>query len=278
MGLIDFILNIVALLLWLNWRSICFDPLAKRVPTTLVGTLRPAEPRRLKGWRWVLGLALLLVIRALLYRAIGEPVHWTPKLDLGVVVPALRGDRLELDLLYSVLSFLRLGVIFYFWLLVLAAINHRTLEPDPLLKLVRLHLGRIARWYWAWGIALLVLLAAVLWVGVQPVLVHLDMASRPLSTAHLAEQGLLVGLGLFLTLKFLLPALLLLYFISSYVYLGTNPFWDFIAASARNILGPLQMLRVGKLDLAPLAGIALVVLLLHLLPNYVFAHLSLWPR
>ncbi len=283
MGLIDFILNIVALLLWLHWRSIRFDPITQRVPATLVGTLRPAEPRRLTGWKWLAGLSLLLVFRALVYQAIGEPVHWTPKLDLGVVVPALRGDRLELNLLYSILSFLRVMVIFYFWLLVLAAINQRTLEPDPLLKLVRLHLGRSARWAWPWGVVLLVLLVAVLWLGVQPLLVHFDMASQALSTAHLAEQGVLVGIGLVFTLKFLLPCLLLLYFVSSYVFLGANPFWDFVSASARNLLRPIQKLRLGKLDLAPLAGIILLVGLLHFMPAFLLArladhHLSFWPR
>ncbi len=283
MGLIDFILNIVALLLWLNWRSIRFDPLTRTVPATLVGTLRPAEPRRLKGWEWLAGLALLLTLRALVYWGIGAPVHWTPKLDLGVVVPAVRGDKLELQFLYSALSFLRVFVIFYFWLVVLAIANRQTMEPDPLLKLIRLHLGRSARWAWPWQIALPVLLAAVLWLAVQPILVHFELASRALSTTHLVEQAVLVGFGLFFTLKFLLPVLLLLYFVSSYVYLGVNPFWDFISASARNLLAPLRSLRVGKLDLAPMAGIVLVLLVLHVLPLVLVATLanhrmSLWPR
>jgi uncharacterized protein YggT (Ycf19 family) len=283
MGLLDFILNLVALLLWLNWRSIRFDPLTRRVPATLVGTLRPAEPRRLNGWQWLVGLGLLLSLRALVYRGIGEPVHWTPKLDLGVVVPALRGDKLELNLLYSGLSFLRVFVIFYFWLAVLAAINHRTLEPEPVLKVIRLHLGRSARWPWPLGLALPILLVSMLWLGVQPLLVHFDMASQTRSSTHLVEQGVLVGIGLVFTLKFLLPALLFLYFISSYVYLGTNPFWDFISASARNVLAPLRSLRLGKLDLAPVAGIALLLLVLHLLPSYLLAelarrNLTLWPR
>ena len=283
MGLLDFILNLVALLLWLHWRSLRFDPLTQRIPATLVGTLRPAEPRRLAGWKWLVGLGFLLATRALVYRGIGDPVEWTPKLNLGVVVPALRGDNLQLDLLYSVLSFMRLLLIFYFWLLVLAAINHRTLEPDPLLKLVRLQLGRCARWPWPWAVSLPVVLAASLWVVLHPLLVHLDLAGPAGSTAHLLEQGALVGMSLLLTLQFLLPGLLLLYIVSSYVYLGTNPFWEFISASARNLLAPLRLLRLGKLDLAPAVGIVLVILVLHFLPNLLLAeltqhHLSFWPQ
>ncbi len=46
MALIDFILNLAGLLLWLNWRSVRLDPLGKRTPATLIGTLRRAEPQR----------------------------------------------------------------------------------------------------------------------------------------------------------------------------------------------------------------------------------------
>jgi hypothetical protein len=35
MALIDLILNLAGLLLWLNWRSVRFDPLGKRTPATL---------------------------------------------------------------------------------------------------------------------------------------------------------------------------------------------------------------------------------------------------
>ena len=40
MTLIDFILNLAALLLWFNWRAARIDPLATATPSTLAGTLR----------------------------------------------------------------------------------------------------------------------------------------------------------------------------------------------------------------------------------------------
>ena len=88
MGLIDFILNLAGVLLWLSWRSIGMDPLVRTTPATLVGTLRRAEPRRLKGWQFLVGLAALLLLRAVLYRQIGPAADWTPKLDLFFVVLA----------------------------------------------------------------------------------------------------------------------------------------------------------------------------------------------
>jgi hypothetical protein len=36
--------------------------------------------------------------------------------------------------------------------------------------------------------------------------------------------------------------------------------WTFVDETARRLLGPLRSLRVGKVDLAPLVGIALVLL------------------
>ena len=88
MGLIDFILNLAGLLLWLNWRSIRFDPLGRRTPATLIGTLRRAEPPRLQRWHLLAALGGLLLLRALLYWQIGSGVGWAAgKLDLGVITP-----------------------------------------------------------------------------------------------------------------------------------------------------------------------------------------------
>jgi hypothetical protein len=282
MALIDFILNVVALLLWLNWRSFRSDPLNRSTPATLVGTLRRAEARRLKGWQWLAGLVLLLVLRAFLYSGIGAPVHWTPKLNLGLVVPAFRSDRLPAELLYSTVSFARLWLIFYFWLLVLAAVNHRVIEPDPLLKLLRFHLGRLARWPWPVQILLPVLFVTGFWLALHPAFVHLGLASRTTSTAHLIGQGLLIASCLFLTLKYVLPVFLFLHLVSSYVYLGPSPLSEFVSATSRNLLRPLKGLRLGKFDLAPVAGILLVLLLLHWLPMGLLAlvakgDLTLWP-
>ena len=72
MALIDFILNLAGLLLWLNWRSVRFDPLGRRTPATLIGTLRRAEPRRLRRWHLLAALGGLLLLRAVIYWQIGS--------------------------------------------------------------------------------------------------------------------------------------------------------------------------------------------------------------
>jgi uncharacterized protein YggT (Ycf19 family) len=286
MSLVDFILNLAGILLWLSWRSFHFDPLVQTTPATLVGTLRRAEPQRLRGWQLLVGLAVLLVLRALLYQQIGPAADdWRPALNLYFFVPRFHSNLLLPAMLFSVLSFLRMLIIFYFWLLALVIINHRSAGPDPLLKMLRLHLGAVARWPRLLQLLLPLVLIAGLWMALHPLLVHFEITNRARSTLHLAEQGLLIGSALYFTLQYLLPVFLLLHLVASYVYLGSTPVWDFIGATARNLLVPLRWLplRIGRLDFAPLAGVVLLLLLLHWLPNLILGRMAeynatLWPQ
>src|ERR1035441_3527840 len=144
MALIDFILNLAGLLLWLNWRSARFDPLGKRTPATLIGTLRRAEPRRLRRWHLLAALGGLLLLRAGIYWQIGSAAHWTGTLNLSVITLSFRSDYFVRMLLFSIFSFgLTLGV-FYLWLLLLSILAGP--EPLPFHRLVRMPLGGIDRW------------------------------------------------------------------------------------------------------------------------------------
>src|SRR5262249_19804236 len=269
--------NISVLLVWLNWRSMRLDPVANSIPTTLAGTLKTTKPTQLKGWQLLVGLCLLLTLRVVVCREIGAPVDWTPKLDLGLVSLAFRSDNLSTAALYSLLSSLRLIIIFYFWLLVLVAVNRTNTDPDPLERLLRLHLGRLARWPSALQVMLPIVLAAVLWVALQSLLVRYGVVMRATSVVHLVGQGLLIGASLCFSLKYLFPTILILHLVSSYVYLGSNPVWDFLAATSRNILGPLGWipLRLLKVDFTPVAGVVVVLCLLHWLPNLLLTTLAL---
>ena len=88
MGYVDFILNLAGLLLWIKWRSLPFDPIHKRTPATLIGTLRRAAPSHFRRWHLLAGIGLLLVLRAVVYWRIGPALalDWVGKLDLGVIV------------------------------------------------------------------------------------------------------------------------------------------------------------------------------------------------
>ena len=262
MELIDFILNLAGLLLWVGWLSVRFDPVAKSLPATLAGTIRRAEPRGRSGWHFVAALVGLLLFRGLLYWQIGPAIDWTPSLGLGATAIFLRSDFLGRALLFSVLSFALALAVFYLWLLFLSLVNCRAAEATPLQRLVRLHLGRIDAWSWPLKLVLPFLLGTLVWLTLMPLLTGWKIIPPAHSLAHRLEQAGTIGLGMYLRWKFLIGGLLVLYLLGSYVFLGNHPFWNFIAVTGRNALGPLCRLplRVGKIDLAPVVAIALVFL------------------
>ena len=286
LNLADAILNLAALLLWFNWRATRFDPLVRTSVSSLAGTLRRAEPQRWKGWQIFVGLFGLLVLRGLFYIMLGPAVNWTPKLDLGPVVPNFRSGFFWPTMLYSFLSFIRALAIVYFWLLVLVMVNRNVPESDPFQRLVRLNLGSVARWPWPIQLFLPLVLVGCAWLAFHPLALQLGITIPVSSKAHLFEQALLVGGATYLTLKYLLPIFFILYILTSYVYLGNNAFWEFVNGTARNFLLPLRLvpLRVGRMDFAPVLGILIVFLLLVwpvplLFARYLAAHqIVLWPR
>jgi len=285
MGLIDFILNFTGLLLWLSWRSSRFDPLVRTSAASLAGTLRPAEKRKFKGWPSVVGLVGLLVVRAFLYWQIGSPAMWNPRLHLYFVVIAFRCDDFTSALVFSLASFIRVFAIFYFWLVALCLVDRGFSETDPVQRLFRLHLGRLARWHWFLQMTLIPVAVVLVWAALHPLLVRVGVVSPVRSVAFIFEQGLLVAVGLVLSLKYLFPVFLFLHFINSYVYFGNNPMWEFVSHTARSLLAPLRRLplQIGRLDLAPLLGIVLWLGLLEILPRLVLFYLhrhnlNWWPQ
>ncbi len=289
LDLVDFILNVAGLLLWLSWRSVRLDPFHRGIPATLAGTVRRAEPTRIKRWHFLLALGVLLLVRAFFYGQIGPAVNWAPKLDLTVVTPAFPLTKRVLflsALLYSVLSFVRVLVIFYFWLLALAIINRRVTSPDSLQKLLLVQLGRIARWPLFLQLILPIIGCLALWAICHPLLVHVSAITVARSKTLLLEQGLVLGLCLYLSLKLLLIVFLGAYIVITYVYFGSNPVWEFITVTARNILSPLNRLplRIGRMDLVPVLVIVLIVVVFYYpLPEhlrYIMEknHLTFWPE
>jgi uncharacterized protein YggT (Ycf19 family) len=285
MNLLDFILNIAGVLLWVNWRSQRLDPLSRATPATLVGTIKKTQATHLQHWQFLLVIGALVFLRAFFYAEVGPAVNWTPKLDLGAIAPAFRANQFGQELLFSTLSLLRAIVVFYSWLLFLAIVNHGATNPDPIQKLLLVQLGKPAHWpRWLQAILPFVL-GALLWLMVYPILARLGIINWTQPALHLGGQCLLIGAAILLSLKYLIPVILLLHLITSYVYLGNSPAWDFIGTTARNLLKPLSPLplKFGKVDLAPMVGIAVMILaffhplpgLLQLLLNKY--HLVIWP-
>jgi uncharacterized protein YggT (Ycf19 family) len=267
MGLLDFILNLVGLLLWFNWRAARFDPLSKFTPATLAGTLRRAEKTSFRRWHLPLALLGLLLLRAPLYAEFGTALNWTGKLDIAAISIPFRsntGSYLPM-LLYSFYSFGVTLVVFLLWVLFLSALKSNAPETDSLRQLLRLHLGRIESWPRVAKLLLPLLgLTPVWWLASWP-LTYWEILPASATQMQRFEQSLLVGLGSYLAWKHLIIGVLGLYFVSSYVFFGKQPFWQHLDLVARQLIAPLRLLslRFGKIDFAPLVGIALIILLTH---------------
>jgi uncharacterized protein YggT (Ycf19 family) len=260
MGYVDFILNLAGLLLWIKWRSLPFDPFNKRTPATLVGTLRRAAPSRFRRWHLLVVITLLLLGRAGLYWLLGPALHWTGRLDLGILTLWFRTDLFGRMLAFSVCSFALALEIFYLWLLLLSLLNEKTTVAGPVHQLVRMPLGGIDGWpRWAKIISPFAVTALIWWLATWP-LAGLAIIPLPVSAAHRIESSLILGLGSYVVWKFLAAALLVLRLLNTYIYFGRHPFWNYVDNSAQALLAPLKKipLRLGKADFAPVVGIALV--------------------
>ena len=259
---VDFILDLAGLLLWLNWRAGKIDPLGKRAPATLVGTLRRAEPLRLHRWHLPVVLGAFLFLRAVLYWLIGSAIGWVAKLDLGVISLPFRSDEsgrfwFGRILLFSILSFLLTLGVFYSWLLLLSLLK----GPKPVHDFVRLQLGRIDDWSRGVKWILPFVVTAISWWLVSWVLAWLHIIPQPASVMGRIEGSLIIASEGYLVWKFPLVALLLLHLLNNYVYFGRHPIWNYADVTSQMLLRPLKsvpFLQVGKVDLKPVVGIAAV--------------------
>jgi uncharacterized protein YggT (Ycf19 family) len=253
---VDLILNVAGLLLWLNWRAGKMDPLGKRAPATLVGTLRRAEPLRLRRWNLPVMLGAFIFLRAVLYWQIGSALHWAGTLNLGVISPTFRSDWFGRILLFSVLSFLLTLGIFYSWLLLLSLLK----GPKPVHDFVRIQLGRVDGWSRGVKLLLPLVVTAISWWLLSWALAWLHIIPQPVSAVGRLEESFIIALESYLIWKFPMAALLLMHLLNSYIYFGRHPIWNYADLTAQTLLRPLKRipLQVGKVDLKPLVGIALV--------------------
>jgi len=258
MSAVDFILNVVGLLLWLNWRAVHWN-VSARPGIYIVSMLKRTAPPPTR-WFFFLGLIALLFIRAFFYWQIGEALHWIPGISLGRTTLSFRSDLFGRMLLFSIFSFAIVLAIFHLWLLLLSFVNADVADDNPQQKLVRLHLGLVERWPNLAKLFLPLLAGILIWLALNPLLLRLEMVPK-ISLRHLLEQGALIGFAVYLALKFLIVGFLALHLLNSYVYLGEFAFWQFINFSAQRFLSPLKWLplRIGKIDFVPALAIALVL-------------------
>jgi uncharacterized protein YggT (Ycf19 family) len=102
----------------------------------------------------------------------------------------------------------------------------------------------------------------VSWALAAWLLGWLQIATQPVSMAQRFEEATVIALASYLLWKFPAVAVLGLHLLSSYIYFGGHPLWNYVNTTAQTILRPLKNLplRLGKMDFAPLVGMALIFL------------------
>jgi len=259
MDLIDFILNLAALLLWIDWRSgRAVARRSLRASISIANSVRPTERKRLRGWGSLGALLLLLFIRAFFYSALGTNTSWTPRIDLVAISIPWRTDISVRMITYSLISFGCALAVFYSWLLLFAVVNRSTTDEDLVHRFVLLQLGWINKLPSALKIFLPLIMSALAWVCISPLLQHWQMIPSPKSTLHLWEQAAVFFIAALLLWRWLLILLFAIHLLNLYVYLGTHPIWNYASQTASKLLTPLKWLRIGKVDLSPILG-ALIV-------------------
>ena len=280
MSVLDFILNCVGLIVWLNWRSQGLSGPGQASGIALISTLRRAENHRRSPWTVPLILVAGLLLRAIFYWQIGPALGWLPRLPLGAIVLHFRSDMFTRMFVFSLLSFLLFLAVFYFSLLLLAGLSRPSGPAAPWSAWVRAHLGPAARLP---GWLLLLLPPAVTfcaWILLGPLLGWMQVQAGAVSLRHLVEQAVVIGLASWLCWQFFVIAVLVLHVVSSYVYLGNAPFWNLITLTAQSLLRPLAWLplRAGRIDFAPVFALAVVVLAAVFVPSllvWLYARLPL---
>jgi uncharacterized protein YggT (Ycf19 family) len=278
MSALDLVLNLTALLLWLNWWGRGWG--APRAGIALVSTLRRAEPSRRDRWRSPAMLASILLLRAIAYWQIGSSIKWTPQLSLVAIVVPFRSDSLPRMLLFSVLSLLVFMGGFYICLLLVSAANRSVAAHDPWQSFVRALLGPFDRLPGGAKLLLPFVLGGSFWMACGPLLSWIGVQVPVLSWAHRIEEAALIGIASWVAWKYVIAAVLVLHVVTTYVYLGNAPFWQFVGNTGSNLVRPLAWLplRFGRFDFAPVVAVTVVFAateaLRHWLPS-AYAHLPL---
>ncbi|MGC8742336.1 MAG: hypothetical protein ACP5T0_00460 [Verrucomicrobiia bacterium] len=258
MKTIDWLLNFVSLILWLKWLS--FFSVPSRTTLSLAIVIKPAEPAPKRGALPVILIGLILFGKAILFRYFGALIKWSPTLDLIAISIPFRSDFLFMTLLYSILSFFLFLIVFYFWLCVLSVINF-TEELDIYHRKIIQHLGVIGRLPALFRFFAPFIFCALLWLLMSPLFFKLGIVVKPSDFSRVLIQSGLLSLCILFSLKYLVIVLCALFLCYTYIYLGVHPFWSFIGITGKRLLKPLRWLRLGPIDLSPLAMSLLIAYL-----------------
>jgi hypothetical protein len=282
MDILDFILNLAALLLWFGWRQTRARLVAPNAGVSLLSTLRRTDAGQRRS-HLLSFLGGLLLVRFVVYWQVGQTVDWVAKLPFGLVPVSFRSRYWDFMLAYSFCSFAHALALAYLWMIALSLLHPRSAD-NPQNRFVREQIGILEAWPAAFRLMLPFFLVAGAWSAMSPLLEWMSLLPAAKSVAHRFQQAAVHGLAFYLELRWLLIGLLVAGLLNSYVYFGQSTIWIYVQTASQRLLQPLRwvlglplalLLRVtrirwvlfvgqlltlqaGRVDLVPLLGICLL--------------------
>ena len=254
MSLVDFLLNVAALVMWVSWRGIRGTE-AAGTAGTILGNLRAAGIERPRRWPYLAWLVALLLLRAVLYRQMGPNLGWHPPWSLGPATLVFRSDSFPRMLAFSGLGFLSTLLFWYTGLAAILAIHRSPTDRDGITRALRRQAPWLSRWP-GWLLLLLVAAGAGLaWLVIGTVAARSGLLPPLRGERHLVQQALVVAAGQGCVLRWWIAVLLGLHFVHLYVHLGNQVLWEFVQNTGLKLCKPFAFLRAGHFDASPLAAL-----------------------
>ena len=257
MSWVVYILDLAGLLLWLSFRRVGADP--TRPAGTLLGNLRPAAPVPHRSWTSLGALLLMLVLRPLLLVLLATLLDATPTWTPGPTVIAFRADDWLRLYFFSTLSFVWTALVGYGVLLIFCALSRDVPELSSFSAFAVAMAGPVGRF----PVLLILLLPAVagalVWLGVGHLLEWQHLVPPTRAGWPLAVQSMIMGVAVWLPIRWIVMCVLLLRFVHNYVYLGEHSVWTLVQTIGRRLQYPLSWIpaRLGRMDLVPLLACGL---------------------
>tara|TARA_B100001123_G_scaffold132559_1_gene153762 strand:+ start:1931 stop:2749 length:819 start_codon:yes stop_codon:yes gene_type:complete len=247
------ILNLIGLLFWVLWRA---GTLLRPKPSNALAGPTPRPGKIFKhSWVYLIGLIVLLTLRAVFYNQFGPGLNWTPSMELIHEAPHFRSDFFPRALAYSILSFSRWLIALYICFALLITIIPKEDSSGIWGSFLRCQFSRlgklqtIALWVTALLLASLLHIVEIEWMTLIGVRVE--------NTQNYHHLPLLVMLD-FRAATYLTMVIVSLYILNSFIYFGEKKFWKKVDDCGKQLLAPIRKipLMVGKLDLAPFVVMA----------------------
>jgi hypothetical protein len=272
MSLVHWILDIAALLLWIDWRSGRVVALKIGEPgISITNSIRPTDKFRFRGWGSLIALVILLLLRPFLYTSLGTSASWTPRINLLVLSIPWRTDLLGQMFAFSLLSFGCALAVFYSWLFLLNSTKTTLPENDLVVRFIKFQLGWTSKLPALVKLLIPLLGAGLCWAAAAPLLQHWQIIPNAKSVSHNLEQAALFCVAALLLWRWLFLLIFAIHFINLYVYLGTHPFWNYMSQVGATLLWPLKWFRFGRVDLSPILGAAVVFLACEIIQRWVIS-------